>query len=253
MLARLSGQELVDATSRTFDPERPVLVGLGPVEFSTSVELEPWPSIIWDTNLYYRDLGVHPKSSRTEIRQAYVDLDGEASTRLTMIARTLLNPRRRLKYDLVPLGSLFFDDQIEDKMRRDKAAEAGQARAAGEEVDSEELNRQIDEVRRKIEENPLPVFEDRYLWSYYLWRSQHNDTDLLDRWRSGIVRSLSEMTGANLEKPIRIGLGFKGQSEDPFEFVKVGLRMVLLVDDQLRFSECEAQRGATLIVNQTTQ
>ena len=71
MLQRLSGQELVDATDRTtIDPERPFLVGVGPAEFSTSVAIEPWPSIIWDTNLFYRDMGIHPKVDRKRIKQA---------------------------------------------------------------------------------------------------------------------------------------------------------------------------------------
>lgn len=234
MLQRLSGQELVDATDRTtIDPERPFLVGVGPAEFSTSVAIEPWPSIIWDTNLFYRDMGVHPKVDRKRIKQAYLNNRGHEDKRLTMIASVLLSPLRRLTYDLVPLGSLFFDDEIEEAVRRAAAAEASGVRAGGDEVDEQALNDKIDQMRITPpgEMDELPEREDRYQWSYYLYKSGHDDTEKLSLWRSEIIRVLHE---SGVDKPPRLGIGYMS-SNDPSEKIRVlqiGFRVVILIDEQ---------------------
>lgn len=249
MLPRLAGQDLVDAQHRTrVDPDRAVLVGIGPAEFSTSMALEPWPSIIWDPNLYYRDMGVHPKADKTLIRTAYVELGGEESIRLTMIAGVLLNEQRRLRYDLVPFGSLFFDDEIETAIRRKAASFAAGVREEGDEVDSDALNEEIESMRHQHDEiTQLPDYQRRYPWSYYLLRSSCDDTDRLDAWRTGLVDSLREYGDL---APRFLGLGFV-EGQDDFLFARVGYRVVLLFSDKLDVSADIVREAAKFIIMNT--
>ena len=208
------------------DPTRPVLVGNGPAEFSTSMALEPYPAVIWDTNCYYWDMGVHPRASRTEIRKAYQARGGENNVRLTMIATILLNAGHRHAYDRVPLGSFYFDDEIEEAVRHEAAASAAGQAAEGNEVDAELLNEYVDSLRTRVEDDPLPAYIPRHRWSYYLHNSECDDTDILDTWRSAIVKALW-----NLEVTHRLGIGFIGQLEEPFVVCVIGYRLVLLVND----------------------
>ena len=68
---------------------------------------------------------VHFRATRAEIREAYQSSGGSGNVRLTMIAGVLLNPKRRLSYDLTPLGRLFFDDEIEEAIRTQLGAGHG--------------------------------------------------------------------------------------------------------------------------------
>lgn len=86
------------------------LVGDGQVAFSTTLDLEPTRVIIWDTNGYYRSLGVSPYASRAEIRDAYLRLNGHRSHRLTIIVKTLLDRDTRARYDRTPLGCFWAHD-----------------------------------------------------------------------------------------------------------------------------------------------
>ena len=248
LLTRLSDpQEIQDALDRTtIDPTRPVLVGVGPVEAATTMALEPYPSIVYDTNLFYRDMGVHFRASRVEIRRAFVELDGPNSVRLMMIAGVLLNPERRLAYDRVPMSAFFFDDEIEGAMRIRASTEASQVRADGGEVDEDGLNDALDEMRKPIDSmDDLPSFTDRYPWSYYLKNSTHNDTELLSLWRDAIITAL--WSQYPLDRPTRLGVGWVGQGEADFEVVRVGYRMVCLVSEGLEFSLPAVLQAARLL------
>ena len=254
MLQRLSGQDLLDAQDRTtVDPTRPFLVGVGPAEFSTSVSIEPWPSIIWDTNLFYRDMGVHRKASRVEIRKAYQEGGGMGNVRLTMIAGVLLNPKRRLVYDLVPLGAMFFDDEIEEAIRHRASTEASGVRADGGEVDKAALNEQIEALRQ--DPNVLAEIEAKrevYPWSYYLHQSECVDTDRLSEWRSIILEQLANIA---LDRPPRLGIGFmrSNNREECVRVAPIGYRMVILIDDQEAPSRELALQAAVQIIQQHTQ
>jgi hypothetical protein len=253
VLTRLSSpEEIQEANDRLTDPNRPVLVGVGPVEASTSMAVESWPSIVWDTNLFYRDMGVHFRSSRAEIRKAYQANGGANNVRLTMIAGVLLNPERRLAYDRVPLGSLFFDDEIEEALRIAAATAASATRMEGDEVDTELLNQQL-EAMRQIPDHmeDSPAYTDRYPWSYYLFRSECTDTARLDQWRGGIIDALWQIFP--LDRPPRLAVGyFRNQPGEPdVRVAQVGYRMICLVSDLLDFEMAEALIAARLIVQAT--
>jgi hypothetical protein len=221
---------------------------MGPVEASTSMALEQWPSTVWDTNGFYHDMGLHFRATRSAIRRAYQDLGGSGNVRLTMIAGVLLNPKRRLAYDLTPLGRLFFDDEIEEAIRIAAATSAGATRAEGGEVDSDLLNKQIDEMREPVDYmNDSPAYSDRYPWSYYLHASDSIDTALLDQWRSAIIDALWSVFP--LDKPSTVVVGFMGSTEDDIRVAENGFRVVSWVNDQLSFSRTTAFGIATLIVH----
>ena len=116
-LPRPSEQEQAELKERSYDPTRPVLVGIGPVEFATTLALEAFPAIIWDVNGYYRDFGIGKKATRKEIKARYQELQGDSSVRLTMIASVLLNATERLRYDTTPLGEHYFDAEVEEAIR----------------------------------------------------------------------------------------------------------------------------------------
>ena len=258
MLTRLSDPtEIQEWKDRLYDPEHPVLVGAGPVEAATTMAVEAWPSIVWDTNLFYRDMGVHFRSTRATIRRAYQDRGGSGNVRLTMIAGVLLNPERRLAYDRVPLGRLFFDDEIEEALRIAAATQAGEIRAQGDEVDSQALNDAIEAMREAPDYMEEPAYAPRYPWSYYLYRMPiptertPDETDRLDVWRAGIIAALWSVFP--LDRPPTLAVGFfrNDTDEDDIQLAKVGFRMVCLVSDKLDFEWAEALIAARLIVQAT--
>jgi len=109
-------------------PDRPLLVGGDVAEFSTSGALLLRRPHVWDTNGYYRHLGVDPYASKIELRKAYMARGGPRSTRLTYILKQLLQDDVRAAYDATPIGSIFFDDEIAQAVRRRVAQETSERR-----------------------------------------------------------------------------------------------------------------------------
>jgi hypothetical protein len=258
MLTRLSSvEEIQEAQDRLYDPERPVLVGMGPVEASTNMSMEQWPSIVYDTNLFYRDMGVHFRATRATIRRAYQDLGGEANVRLTMIAGVLLNPERRLAYDRVPLGRLFFDDEIEEALRIAAATQAGEIRAQGDEVDSQALNDAIEAMREAPDYMEEPAYAPRYPWSYYLYRMPiptertPDETERLDLWRAALISALWQIFPLDRPPTLAVGYFRSEPGEDDIRVAKVGFRVVCFMSDTLSFDLAEVLIAARLIVQVT--
>lgn len=88
----------------------PRLIGDGPAEFSTSLAVDIWPRLTFDTNGFYRSLGASPSAKRGELSRAYLSLGGQRSVRLTKIIKTLLSSPLRRRYDATPLGMFWADD-----------------------------------------------------------------------------------------------------------------------------------------------
>lgn len=101
-------------TSATTDT---LLVGTAPV-FSTSTDVEVWPTIVWDTNAYYASLGVTHRATRQQLRVAYIQRDGHRSARLTYILKQLLDTEVRRRYDATPQHSIFVDDYVAERVQR---------------------------------------------------------------------------------------------------------------------------------------
>lgn len=246
-IQRLSGQSLVDLKSRLLDVGKPVLVGYGAPEFSTSHGLELYPSIIFDCNAYYSQLGVGVRATRKEIREAYQRLDGENSLRLTMIIGVLLNLKRRHRYDLTPLGSLFLDDELIHTLRNEAALRASEARLEGHEFDSDSFQEMIDQVLRdadESEEQSLRSINGTYNWSYYLWNTSFTDVDRLTQWRTLLAKNIWDL----VKTPISLGVGFISGDED-FKIHTVGFRLVVFLNEKVPPSDVIAYKAASDIVN----
>lgn len=238
-LQRLTGAELDELQSRLSDPERPYLVGYGPADFSTSLALELYPSIIWDVNGYYRDLGVGVKANKRQLKEAYQRLEGWNSRRLTMILNILLNPKRRLLYDLAPFDSMYVDAEVDEFLRRQAVEAAAEKRRNGEEIDPDEMQKKYESVSQSAEEMQdeairqmqRDAYSELGSWSFYLWRTENRDIRQLSRlaeWRGLLAKHLNERwEGA----PIRIGVGFFAGDEDAAVAV-VGLRAVVFLNEK---------------------
>jgi hypothetical protein len=78
--------------------------------FSPTVSIEV-PIGGWDTNCFYRRLGVPVDATRAEIARAYIEMDPEQSSLwYATAARVLLSRAARRRYDAVPLGAFWSDD-----------------------------------------------------------------------------------------------------------------------------------------------
>lgn len=235
-LPRPDGHFREELDQRLHAPQHPHLVGAGPSEFATTMALELHPSLIWDTNLYYADLGVDVHATRKQIKARYQELHGERSPRLTMIAEVLLNVERRRKYDMTPLGSHFYDTYIEEGVRRRLTEAVSERLANGENLD-DILAEDDDKFEDAIAEAEALSLESqarvdralgRHKWSYYLWQSTCNDTARLAEWRTRLVTWLWYY---RLEVG-PISVGFMDTGED-VAVRKVGSRIVVFLSDAL--------------------
>lgn len=109
-LGHYDSQKLRARLMTLTETDAPRLLGDGPAQFSTSLALDLTPRVIWDTNGFYRALGLRPDASRADIRRAYIDHEGWRSVRLTKIVKLLLDRTLRRAYDRTPLGSFWADD-----------------------------------------------------------------------------------------------------------------------------------------------
>lgn len=208
----------------------PYLQGDGPPECSSSMELSVWPSIIYDVNNYYRDLGVTPWATKGDLVWAYQATaghlqDGPGVVRLTYVLKQLLNKRVRLLYDMCPLGSEFFDDYVRDRLKREmlkhKADRLDNLRDLGvdmDRIDEASIERDIysemgydsadveydeddedtppevvDADPPEVQDRPHPA--ERFPYAYYLlsvpWVDQIHEQRLA-RWQRFLVSALSQ-------------------------------------------------------------
>lgn len=173
--------------------------------FLTSLALEPFPSLVWDVNGYYAELGVSPWASRLEIRQAYQRKAGWKSSRLTYIVKQLLNDEIRLAYDSVELGSVFFDRYIEASVRREMERAAFQERNENPDVETEPINLD-DSLNKSFDVVDKPGRPEQYGevgWGYYLWASTCRNVERLDEWR----RALADEFGRK-GKVVKLAVGY---------------------------------------------
>lgn len=228
----------------------PVLMGLGPAECSSCRALSVLPDVIWDVNGYYRQLGVHPRATRRELRVAYQARDGQNSTRLTYIMGQLLNPKTRFAYDCTPLGEVFTDAYVLDAINRKIKDEMSvrMARLAEEGVDIDSLDQRtlhddvahdlgfevewdtpdevIDEgVQRGQDDTDSPA---KFEFSYYLWGTRSRGDGSLDRlaqWQHHLIGALAR-EGIS----IRFAVGLHGRPHRWVE-AQIGYRTVFLLNE----------------------
>lgn len=226
----------------------PRLVGHGPPTFSTSVELVKPYQIVWDTNGYYRDLGVRTDASRAELRSAYQKKRGWRSTRLTYVLRQLLDTETRRGYDSTPLGSLYFDAYVEEMLRRQRMAEVVRLRSEGQFMLAD-LLREMPVVDDPTVDDFLPTEFSRrhpppppaWPWAYYVWKCYGGDTRMLAEWQHLLIEELGH-------RRYQIAVGFVGHS--PWEVAVVGYRVVAFIGDTETPTAALAKRAAQAIEKQ---
>lgn len=246
-------------------PPEPVLYpsphrdGGGPLMCSTSLALEPWPSVVWDVNGYYHALGVGHKATRKQLKAAYQRLNGPNDVYLTYVLKQLLNPEVRRKYDAAPFGSRYLDKYVEEELKQRAQALAKRHARDPRDILEEwgfEVEREEDEpVHGHFSETPseggdpldIPqeVREDGttpdeepepspWPYSYYLWNLRHRHWSLDF---SGVMRSWQAAVAAECHRQgvtaaFAVGLTSEGGNGARFLTMSVaGSTVVFIVAD----------------------
>lgn len=247
------------------DPSRPARVGDGPVEFSTCTELRPDRTRrerpVWDTNGYYRLLGVSPDATRKALRIAYDRCGGPDDPRMTYALRVLLSERGRAYYDRVPLGEQMLDPEVRARRRsEDRLLWASSLMAMSPEertraADSEEAFFRPDSALDFLDfldkdggdaQHDPQAYPALGGYGHYLWwvrprddaRAQRQDEEKLARWRDALIRAASA-----LHHKIRLAVGLHGGSES-YTARTVGKYLVAFV--RVDLSPTEADHAALL-------
>lgn len=232
----------------------PQIVG-NPLDFSTCVDLVLYPPIIWDTNRYYARLGVDPRATKAEIREAYIAKGGQDDERLTYIFKQLLDPEMRAAYDSTPLGALFFDYEIETAGRRVLADEVAKLRAMGLLDEAEELEQAIAEAFDAVVDSTDSTGHHKashpgrtvWAWGYYTLMSGSQDTERLVEWRGLLIQALQ---GKGID---RLAVGFSRWTGVPWEVRRIGYRIVVFLSDDEQPTEAMAQAAADRVVHTAAQ
>jgi hypothetical protein len=108
--ARTLTRSMIERTIRQATIGLPRKVGNGPGVFvpTTSIERQP---IRWDTNCFYRRLGLTPDATRLDIVRRFLELDPQQSfIRLAYAAQVLIDKESRQRYDALSLGCFWAQD-----------------------------------------------------------------------------------------------------------------------------------------------
>lgn len=252
---------LLRAEQTNISTTKPALIGKpeAPLTISTCVALERVPQIIWDTNRYYRDLGVEPTATRKELRVAYQRKNGQGNVRLTYVLKQLLNPEVRAEYDRTRLGDLFMDMYVQEMFERMAAADAAEARANGLSVSAEDVlkrwglvvedgdtpNESVldrEEQNRKARGLSDPA-STVWPYRYYLWRTQYLDDGRLATWQEQVHEALKSRGVSE-----QFAVGLAGQTPMPFLVGKVGNRIVVFLNRDEQPSVAAAENVAARVV-----
>lgn len=233
--------------SKVYEPR---LVGGGCPEFSTCVELVLVRPFVWDTNGYYRDLGVSTVATRGEIGEAYLAKNGDQSVRLTYVARQLLDPEVRSRYDSTPIGSIFRDDEVETWIREAKIAAIREAILKGEVTSEEVLEGEeppdemvLDTASPSRENGQVPPSSRRHLPNaYYAWQAPFVDDGILAIWKSLLAAAMCRR-GEHRQ----IAVGLQGAINEPFVVLPVGYRTVVFLDYKVSPNDELAEQAVSQI------
>lgn len=214
--------------------QQPYAVKIGDLEFSTSTALVTWPYVIWDVNAYYAQLGVNPRATKTEIRDAYFARKGYLSERLTYIVKQLLDAKVRRDYDGCQPGSVFFDkyvaEYVKHKAMEQHRMEYGRTLSFEEQVDEglEQLdladiaNSEIKLSEVDLDGRHSPVVGSKWKWGYYLWKTSSYDIDKLAAWQQSLCVAFGK-------DPRRLAVGLMG-GEAEAQIIKVGYHSVAFIN-----------------------
>lgn len=221
------------------DPLRfavPVKLGRGPLAWSTCMDLVPVERVCHDVNHYYLDLGVDWRATRKELREAYLDADGQESPRLTYVLKQLLDPVVREAYDRTPEGQLFPDDYTDARLKRSARAEANRRTARGQLVSPQEVLDEWgyavldeDEVDR-VSPMGKDLLHGNEPWgySYYAWKTSSYlpDEYRLQQWQE-LLTSAASRRGVTPE----LIIGMTAMSDRPYMLEDVNGQMVAFLSE----------------------
>jgi hypothetical protein len=224
--------------------DQPWLRGQGEPVFSTCTDLAISPEVCFDVNGYYRELGVHWKASKRELLFAYRDKDGPNDERLTYIFKQLLDSAIRRTYDRAPLGSLYFDRYVQERVSRMiKLRMAAQGMDTGRADQFSQVasmfGMEIDDVTESpevVDKNPSESHDEiapseatpsPFRYSYYLWRSGCEDTDRLALWQSLLIQAFRAT-----QQKVHLAVGYHGRMAHPWLLFQVGYRTVVFLHEQ---------------------
>lgn len=211
---------------------RPVAVPAGPYEFATAQGMEPWPTIVWDVNGYYAELGVTHKATRAELKAAYQAKQGWGSARLTYILRQLLDVEIRAAYDSARPGSVFFDEYVarwfHDQTLRDSIAEEGRLLTLDERIERGQEELDLSQYMNKpydLDRDTPDAVTLSWRWGYYLYGAYSHNHELLNKWQNLLL-------AAKTLKPEKLCVGLLAASDSaPVRLVLIGLRLVAFVKE----------------------
>jgi hypothetical protein len=208
-------------TNATMNFEQPITaettkVTFGPTTCSSCTDLDISPRIIWDNNYYYRSLGVDPRATKAQLREAFHAVNGGESEFLTYVLQQLLNPETRRMYDCLPLGEPLIDKFMSLAIKKAALQEAiRRSLQDGEPADAMKI---MDEMGYKVVQHPADephsvgrpgqTFADEWLYSYYLHKVRCYDTGILRDWQHLLVSALSE-AGVTMQ----FAVGFTSQGD----------------------------------------
>jgi hypothetical protein len=221
--------------------QAPQLIRTGQVEFSTCHSVERWPVIVWDTNNYYRELGISFRASNRDIKEAYQKLNGQLSVRLTYIVKQLLNSVIRERYDATKPGGVFFDkyiaEYVKSQMLKDHIKEHGRSLSLEEQIAQGHTDLGLDEFINKefsldgvdnTEAGKLP-----FRWGYYLKATHDHQLKKLRVWQQVLCRVF------DISTKLTLGL-FDGDTSAYLE--RIGYRDVAFINVHAEPTERLAQR-----------
>ncbi len=205
--------------------ECPVRLGWGPAKWSTSMALVPVEHVCHDVNGYYRELGVHWRATRKELREAYVAKDGPNDARLTYVFKQLLDPVTREAYDKSPKGELFLDDYTEDDLKRRAHEEAARRSGLGQAVSRDEVLDEwgyqvlddtpegVDRVRAMGNDRPRRAERKPWGYSYWAWQTKDfvQNEARLQQWQK-----LLAVAAVQYGEIPEVVLGVTSMSDQPF-------------------------------------
>ena len=216
--------------------KRPYPIDAGPMEFATTRGLESWPSLCFDVNAYYAQLGVTFRASNTELKRAYQRKQGWKSVRLTYVLKQLLNPAVRRAYDATPLGGIFFDEYFAQKVKdydlQQSIIKHGRIPTLDERLASNEDLVDLSTLTNK-EFDPNRVDKDSadqltWKWGYYLLQTYIHNTPLLREWQGYLLEA--ELT---TPKPQRLSVGLMSNCAESVRLIQIGFRTVAFIREDI--------------------
>jgi hypothetical protein len=256
--------------------DRPLHMGGDPVCSSSKVLDTTGTQVCWDVNGYYRELGVHWRASKAEMKRAYWEADGPNDARLTYVFKQLLNKETRAEYDAMPLGSVFLDEYIGEWLKQRAIREAARRTGVGGYVSPEDIlaewgfdlhtSETADLIGSGASETDPPEdldlqalreqddasqveYQGRWPYGFYLWHSLCVETDRLGLWQTLLVDALAEQGAV-----VRFAVGYFGRGPSPYTIGLVGGGVyVVYLNDSVTPDPEVAGRAAQALLREMKQ